>query len=341
MSIPPSQIRAHPVGHGPHDRPAPRGAISICEFGIFSGLLAVLSLALIACSPAPPTPSVDRSSLRTDLARRAFATNSAYALTAAPSATLPPPVTDTPTAPPTSSPTAPPASPLLVTTSPPDTPANPSISQALGYQTKTSGCVSAFGLPDPACSPGAVEPNATTDQICAPGYSSGVGDVPDALGNQVYAEYGIASYSPGQYEIDHIIPLDLGGSNDISNLFPEAADPRPGFHEKDLVENWLHDQVCSGAILLPDAQFAIARNWLQFCGQRLNPEGGTPCIAAQAPPAPVPRVMSGQLFVTGYRERTYYYCETDPAWRQLNAYLVWSDDPGVFIARGLKLHRLC
>ena len=31
--------------------------------------------------------------------------------------------------------------------------------------------------------------------------------------------------------------LELGGSNDIKNLWPEAALPTPGFHEKDAVED--------------------------------------------------------------------------------------------------------
>src|SRR5437868_7021359 len=35
-----------------------------------------------------------------------------------------------------------------------------------------------------------------------------------------------------------------------------------GFHEKDQVENYLHDQVCSGAMSLKDAQKEIATNWL-------------------------------------------------------------------------------
>ena len=39
---------------------------------------------------------------------------------------------------------------------------------------------------------------------------------------------------------------------------PEAASPTPGFHQKDKVENYLHDQVCSGAISLPEAQKEIA-----------------------------------------------------------------------------------
>jgi len=116
----------------------------------------------------------------------------------------------------------------------------------LGAQTKTSGCLAHGGLPDSACTPGAIFTNATTQQICAYGYSSSVRNVPYSKKDQAYAEYGIQYHSPGQYDVDHLIPLELGGSNDIANLWPEAASPKPGFHEKDQVENYLHDQVCSG-----------------------------------------------------------------------------------------------
>jgi hypothetical protein len=86
--------------------------------------------------------------------------------------------------------------------------------------------------------------------------------VTDSEKNAVYAEYGITRHASGQYEVDHFVSLELGGSNDISNLFPEAASPKPGFHEKDMVENYLHDQVCSGAMTLQTAQIAIDTNWL-------------------------------------------------------------------------------
>lgn len=133
---------------------------------------------------------------------------------------------------------------------------------AIGQRTKTSGCVFANALPDPACTPGAIFPDATADQVCKSGYSSNVRNVPESLKNEVYAEYGIASRAPGQYEVDHHISLELGGSNDIANLWPEPAEPRPGFHEKDKVENYLHAQVCSGKMSLHDAQVQIATNWL-------------------------------------------------------------------------------
>lgn len=150
----------------------------------------------------------------------------------------------------------------ISTNGPASTPSPSSGTAQLGKQTKTSGCVAHGGLPDSACSPGAIFPNATVKDICTPGYSSSVRNVPTSEKNLAYAEYGIHSHHSGQYEVDHLISLELGGSNDIANLWPEAASPTPGFHQKDQVENYLHDQVCSGAVSLKDAQYEIATNWL-------------------------------------------------------------------------------
>jgi hypothetical protein len=108
-------------------------------------------------------------------------------------------------------------------------------------------------------------------QICTPGYSSSVRNVSTATKDHVYASYGILTHTTGEYEVDHLVSLELGGSNDISNLFPEAAEPRPGFHEKDAVENYLHAQVCNGAVPLLQAQQEIATNWLAVYQQMQNP----------------------------------------------------------------------
>ena len=136
-----------------------------------------------------------------------------------------------------------------------------------GVQTKTSGCMVRGPLQDPACTPGAIIASATTDMICQPGYARSIRNVPVSERDQVFAEYGIASHSPGEYEVDHLVSLELGGSNDIANLWPEAASPKPGFHEKDRVENYLHSQMCSGAIPLKQAQIEIATNWLKVYNQ--------------------------------------------------------------------------
>jgi hypothetical protein len=136
----------------------------------------------------------------------------------------------------------------------------------IGQRTKTAGCSVNGVLQDTACTPGAIITTATKEQICVPGYSKTVRNVPTAEKDQVYAEYGITSHSPGQYEVDHLISLELGGSNDISNLWPEAAATSPGFHQKDGEENTLHTAVCNGSISLQQAQQEIAQNWASVYG---------------------------------------------------------------------------
>jgi hypothetical protein len=89
----------------------------------------------------------------------------------------------------------------------------------------------------------------------------------NSLKDKVYARYGITTHTAATYEVDHLIPLELGGSNSIKNLFPEAASPRPGFHEKDKLENRLHSLVCGGKMKLRTAQRQIAKNWLTSYGR--------------------------------------------------------------------------
>jgi hypothetical protein len=132
----------------------------------------------------------------------------------------------------------------------------------IGERTKTSGCRSNGPLPDSGCTPGAIINTATREQICQSGYAKNVRNVPNQVKDEAYAEYGVQSRSPGEYEVDHLISLELGGSNAIANLWPEPANPRPGFHEKDQVENYLHDQICSNAITLDQAQNEIASDWI-------------------------------------------------------------------------------
>jgi hypothetical protein len=129
------------------------------------------------------------------------------------------------------------------------------------FPVTASSCKVNGPFPDTTCSPGAILP-VTATQVCVSGYSKSVRNVSTKTKNAVFAEYGITSHPTGAYEVDHLISLELGGSNDIKNLFPEAAEPKPGFQEKDKVENYLHSQVCKGTISLATAQKQIATNWL-------------------------------------------------------------------------------
>ncbi len=116
--------------------------------------------------------------------------------------------------------------------------------------------------PDSNLTPGAVMSGVTAEDICRHGYTKEVRDVPVSLKREVCRRYNVSYPTPhGAYEIDHFIPLELGGSNEVTNLWPEPADPHPGFHEKDVVENYLHHEVCKGRMTLQEAQEAIWRDW--------------------------------------------------------------------------------
>ena len=98
---------------------------------------------------------------------------------------------------------------LTVSTNQSSSSSNPSAKAPnWGVQTKTSGCMAHNGLQDAACTPGAIFTNATKDVICQQGYARTVRNVPQSEKNQVYAEYGITSHLPGQYEVDHLVSLD-------------------------------------------------------------------------------------------------------------------------------------
>jgi hypothetical protein len=78
----------------------------------------------------------------------------------------------------------------------------------------------------------------------------------------VEIEYGMDAKSHGKtLEIDHIVSLELGGSNDIANLFPEKRDLSPGYKVKDKLENKLHDLVRDGKRQLRATQRRIPSNW--------------------------------------------------------------------------------
>jgi hypothetical protein len=151
-------------------------------------------------------------------------------------------------------PTQPPAHRQLTVARP--SPGRPT--SALGRRTEFAACQVRGLLPDRACTPGAIFAGATLSQICTPGYSRSVRNVPESIKESVYAEYGIESHVPGSYEVDHLVSLELGGNNSVANLWPQIS---PGYHEKDEIENRLHDAVCAGSVSLHNAQLQIARDW--------------------------------------------------------------------------------
>ena len=118
-------------------------------------------------------------------------------------------------------------------------------------------------LPDSNLTPGNTF-DVTARDLCVIGYSKKVRNVPAEMKRKVYQEYGITSHGPGDYEVDHLIPLELGGSNSIKNLWSESHRTSPwNAQVKDRLEGKLHELVCDGKIDLKTAQQAIASNWIE------------------------------------------------------------------------------
>jgi len=116
-------------------------------------------------------------------------------------------------------------------------------------------------LPNPNVTTGVFFADATVDKICQKGYSGQVRHVTDAQKNKVFEEF--TSREPGEYEVDHLISLELGGSNDIDNLWPQSYKTQPwNAHVKDKLENKLHQMVCDGEIELKVAQDKISKDWI-------------------------------------------------------------------------------
>ncbi|MFJ9696951.1 hypothetical protein [Kitasatospora sp. NPDC101183] len=140
--------------------------------------------------------------------------------------------------------------------------------------TLDASCSQAYlPLPDPACTPGATNPDVTQDTIdttiCVPGYSTSIrpsSSYTTRLKIQQIAQYGYDDTNTADYEEDHFIPLSLGGHpTDPNNLWPEPryATGASGMTstDKDTVEYKLYKAVCNHQVALVPAQQAISTDW--------------------------------------------------------------------------------
>lgn len=117
-------------------------------------------------------------------------------------------------------------------------------------------------LPDNHITPGEIDASAGLEKICTVGYTKTVRNVSQTKKEHVYELYSITPV-PGQYEVDHLISLQLGGTNSMKNLWPQSYFGEPwNARVKDALENELHRLVCDGKLPLAVAQNAIASDWI-------------------------------------------------------------------------------
>lgn len=81
--------------------------------------------------------------------------------------------------------------------------------------------------------------------------------------------YNVTNQPRASFELDHLIPLELGGSpKNVKNLWPEPI--KSALVKDRSVEDKLHAAVCNHSVSLFLAQREIAANWTALIGGGVN-----------------------------------------------------------------------
>ncbi len=84
------------------------------------------------------------------------------------------------------------------------------------------------------------------------------------LKTELIGAYGLHGGNSA-YELDHLIPLELGGDQDsVKNLWPEPYESEPGARQKDVVETYLKHRVCDNEMTLAAAQQIVLTRWEDY-----------------------------------------------------------------------------
>ncbi|SMF94244.1 hypothetical protein SAMN02949497_1553 [Methylomagnum ishizawai] len=142
---------------------------------------------------------------------------------------------------------------------------------ALALFASTAG---AGDLPDLNITPGSTDPEVTEanlkESICKVTHFTWTeGHMPPAsflnsIAQQEIKQYGYTDENAKHYQMDHLIPLSLGGNpTDPKNIWPQVLVTKWSARRKDFLEQTLHDKVCKGEVGLKVAQEEIRTNWIE------------------------------------------------------------------------------
>jgi hypothetical protein len=134
----------------------------------------------------------------------------------------------------------------------------------LRYWIDRSGLLTAALLPNTRLTPGAVR-SVDLVELCRASDDDDLDPaVPIPTQMRVFYEYGLsATESKKNFQVDYLINPQLGGVDDVRNLWPQPYNsPEWNAQAKDSLERHLHQMVCEKKIELADAQREIAGNWI-------------------------------------------------------------------------------
>ena len=101
--------------------------------------------------------------------------------------------------------------------------------------------------------------------ICVPGWSKTVRpstSYTNKIKRRLMAQAGLPYASRSKYELDHAIPISMGGApKDLANLALQPWGGPTGARAKDVVELRVHRLVCAGRVTLTMGQACFRDNW--------------------------------------------------------------------------------
>ncbi len=133
-----------------------------------------------------------------------------------------------------------------------------------------AGLALADDTPNLQLTPGAIRIGLSEPEICSVKWSKDKRHVTQSMKQQVFALYGYSGNDDPRCvpagkrrcEIDHLISRELGGADEVKNLWPEAYGTSPwNAVLKDKLENRLHKEMCAGRITLKAAREMLVNDW--------------------------------------------------------------------------------
>jgi hypothetical protein len=134
-----------------------------------------------------------------------------------------------------------------------------------------------YPVPDPRCTPGGFNPSVSEAIVRDPAWRTRCVRNCQSSEAEKHVTYGwYRIHKPKENsgenqvcELDHLIPLELGGADGLGNIWPECGPASVSlddryFKVKDRVENYLADEVKAGRMPLAEAQRGIAQDWTQY-----------------------------------------------------------------------------
>jgi hypothetical protein len=87
--------------------------------------------------------------------------------------------------------------------------------------------------------------------------------VSESMERKIFARYGIPWTRRSEFKIDHLIPTELGGADDIDNLWPQSVNVRPynARRKEQLTQRFLA-LIAEGRMNLAQAQEEIRQDWI-------------------------------------------------------------------------------